>query len=85
MDLTELWNQHLQGGVVATMRVCSSIIPGNQMLFGEVNVRGTKVLSYVEKPTPRKAKSSIFLDFFMASENNLNLNFRSDIPTGAAP
>ena len=68
VNLNELWNQHLRDKFVLTMRVCSSIIPGNQILFGHVNLQGNKILSYVEKPTPKKIISSIFFASLFVAE-----------------
>jgi NDP-sugar pyrophosphorylase family protein len=60
INLRELWHQHIKEKMVATMRICSSIIPSNQILFGHVNLQGNKVLSYIEKPAPKKVTSTIF-------------------------
>lgn len=58
VNLLELWQQHLQEKAVATMLVCSDIVP--QGIFGHINLDKNRVLSFIEKPAPKKTKTSIF-------------------------
>lgn len=68
VDLNELWQQHLQEKNTATIRICSSSIPNQHILFGVVKLKGNKVVSYDEKPLPSRANSSIFFGGVFASE-----------------
>ncbi|MBU0930141.1 MAG: hypothetical protein KJ623_03665 [Nanoarchaeota archaeon] len=73
VNLLELWQQHIHDKNIATISVYSSITPGNQLLFGYVNLQGNKVISYVEKPTPRSLRSTIFSGgIFVAEPEILN-------------
>ena len=68
INILELWKQHLQEKTVTTMLVKSSIIPSNKAIYGHVNLEGNKILSYVEKPTPKKLTSSLFFGGIFIAE-----------------
>lgn len=68
VDILELWQQHLQDKNIATMRICSSIVSGNQVLFGHVDLQRNKILTYVEKPTPKNLRSTIFFGGLFIAE-----------------
>lgn len=68
VNLIELWQQHLQDKIVATLLICSNIIPGDKVLYGHVDLEGNKVLSYIEKPALSKLKSSIFFGGIFVAE-----------------
>lgn len=66
VNLLELWQNHQKETAIATMLICSNIIPGNKSIFGYVDLQGNKVLSYIEKP--RYRKSSIFFGGILIAE-----------------
>jgi len=68
VNLLELWNLHLQEKMVATMVVRSSIVPSDKCIYGHVKLEGNKILSYVEKPTPNRLKSSLFFGGIFVAE-----------------
>jgi len=68
VNLLKLWNQHLQEKMIATMLVRSSIVPRNKGIYGHVKLEGNKILSYIEKPTPNKLKSSLFFGGIFVAE-----------------
>lgn len=72
VNLLELWQQHLQEKMLATILVSSrsigSITSKDRGMFGHVHLEGHKVLSFTEKPTPRKLKSSIFFGGIFVAE-----------------
>ncbi len=68
VDLMELWKQHMEDKMVVTLRVCGSITPSNTCLFGHVNMEGRKVISYDEKPAPKRVSSSLFFGGVFVAE-----------------
>ena len=60
LNFKELWQQHLQDKSICTLLVSSSIIPQKNQNFGQIPLDGKKVLSYNERPIPKKLTSSLF-------------------------
>lgn len=60
LNILELWNHHQKEKMTATILASGSIISNNDTLFGQLNLEGNKVLSYIEKTAPRKINSSIY-------------------------
>jgi NDP-sugar pyrophosphorylase family protein len=68
IDLLELWNKHLQEKAIATLFICSDVLPKNQVRYGHVSLNGSKVICYNEKPLLKNLKSSIFFGGIFVSE-----------------
>ncbi len=68
VNLLELWQQHLQYKMTATLLVSSAIMPNTKGLWGHVKLEGNKIVSYLEKPTPTKMRSSIFVTGIFVAE-----------------
>lgn len=66
IDLLELWRQHMQEKMIATILVNSpsfhskETLPSSKILCGNVKIEGNKIVSFTEKPVPNKLDSSIF-------------------------
>ena len=72
VNLDELWQQHLKEKMVATLLLNSSVMPYKKErgrgLWGHVKLEGTKILSFIEKPTPPNMKSSLFFNGIFVAE-----------------
>jgi NDP-sugar pyrophosphorylase family protein len=67
-NLNELWQQHLQDKMVATMIICSSLTSSNKCPFGMVHLEGRKITSFFERPAPKASGSSIFFGGVFVAE-----------------
>lgn len=68
INLNEIWKQHLEDKMTATMRVCSYMTSTNKCLFGHVTMEGRKIISYDEKPASKKLTSALFFGGVFVSE-----------------
>ena len=78
INLLELWKQHLQDKMIATMLICSSVVPSNDCLFGHIIMEGRKILTFTEKPVKRNLPSSLFFGgVFVAEPEIFNYSGKS--------
>ena len=70
IDLNEFWNNHIQGKMTATMLLSSSLscITPTKIKFGRVTLHGNKIVSYIEKPSMKNLKSSLFSGGLVVAE-----------------
>jgi NDP-sugar pyrophosphorylase family protein len=78
IDLTGLWQQHLQDKAICTLLISSSIIPQKNQTFGQISLDGQKVLSFIEKPISKSLTSTLFFwGIFLAEPELLSYNGKS--------
>jgi len=85
IDLNELWKEHIKGKMVATIALCSSVVPEQKTPFAHVKLEGTIISSFVEKPSKKKLTSSIFSRGIMVLEPEFFKYPGNDLETEVLP